>query len=35
VLQDDRGAALGVARIEQLRAEVASLGRSRPAAPGR
>ena len=35
VLQDDRGAALSVARIEQLRAEVASLARSRPAAPGR
>jgi len=35
ILQDDRGAALSVARIEQLRAEVATLGRSRPAAPGR
>ena len=35
ILQDDRGAALSVARIEQLRAEVAALGRSRPAAPGR
>jgi cell division protein ZipA len=35
VLQDDRGAPLSVARIEQLRAEVAALARSRPAAPGR
>lgn len=35
ILQDDRGAALSVARIEQLRAEVAALGRSRPATPGR
>ena len=34
-VQDDRGAALSVARIEQLRAEVAALGRPRPAAPGR
>jgi cell division protein ZipA len=35
VLQDDRGAALSVARVEQLRAEVAAMGRSRPTAPGR
>jgi cell division protein ZipA len=35
VLQDDRGAALSVARVEQLRAEAAALARSRPAAPGR
>lgn len=35
ILQDDRGAALSAARIEQLRAEVAALGRPRPAAPGR
>jgi cell division protein ZipA len=34
-LQDDRGAPLSIARIEQLRAEVAALARSRPAAPGR
>jgi cell division protein ZipA len=34
-LQDDRGAPLSMARIEQLRAEVAALARSRPAAPGR
>jgi FtsZ-interacting cell division protein ZipA len=34
-LQDDRGAPLSIARIEQLRAEVAALARSRPSAPGR
>ena len=34
-LQDDRGAPLSVARIEQLRAEAAALGRSRLATPGR
>jgi FtsZ-interacting cell division protein ZipA len=35
VVQDDRGAALSMARVEQLRAEVAALARSRPATPGR
>jgi len=35
VVQDERGAALSMARVEQLRAEVAALARSRPAAPGR
>jgi FtsZ-interacting cell division protein ZipA len=35
VLQDDRGAPLSVARIDQLRAELATVGRSRPAAPVR
>jgi cell division protein ZipA len=35
VLQDDRGAVLSVARLEQLRAEVAAYERSRPTAAGR
>jgi cell division protein ZipA len=35
LLQDDRGAPLTMKRIEQLRADVAGLGRSRPVAPGR
>jgi len=35
VLQDDRGAVLSVARVEQLRAEVAAYERSRPMAAGR
>lgn len=35
VLQDDRGAILNVARVEQLRAEVAAYERSRPMAAGR
>lgn len=35
VLQDDRGAVLSVARVEQLRAEVAAYARSRPTAAGR
>jgi cell division protein ZipA len=35
VVQDDRGAALSVARVEQLRAEVAAYERSRPTAAGR
>lgn len=35
VLQDDRGTNLSVARVEQLRAEVAAYERSRPTAAGR
>ncbi len=35
VLQDDRGAVLSVARVEQLRAEVAAYARLRPTAAGR
>jgi len=35
VLQDDRGVVLSVARVEQLRAEVAAYARSRPTAAGR
>lgn len=35
VLQDDRGAALSVARVGQLRTEAAAMGRPRPAAPVR
>lgn len=35
ILQDDRGAVLSVARLEQMRAEVAAYARSRPTAAGR